>query len=321
VASPIFGQLSDHWGRRPVAVASLLVFALADAGTALSATFPQIILSRILAGLGAAGFTPTLYAYIADRIPVSQRGRVMGITSAGLAASTFLGVPAGLALASISTWRLPFAVVAAASVLSLAVTWRIWQPNAAPSPTTSWNFRFPWEFFPNVSVTLLAYAGFGLFYTYLASYLGQAYHIRGILLAGIMLLFGLGQFIGSILLGRLGDRWGHAVVIRTGLIGQIIALMVIIMQPAVILLTLALMVFSFGGSYMPALKALISQAGGGHGEALAWNNAALYGGMAIGSVLGTQIWPAGMIWIESLAAALFLSSLALTTHLPRNAAH
>ncbi|MCY0881632.1 MAG: MFS transporter, partial [Firmicutes bacterium] len=128
VASPGFGQLSDHWGRRPVALASLACFILADAGTALSTTFSQLLLSRIAAGLGAAGFTPTLYAYIADRVSPSQRGRVMGITSAGLATSTFLGVPAGLALATAWGWRSPFWAVSAAGVLSFAIVWRKWLP-------------------------------------------------------------------------------------------------------------------------------------------------------------------------------------------------
>ncbi|MFR9751340.1 MFS transporter [Nocardia sp. 004] len=68
------GRASDRWGRKPFVIAGLLVCAAGTAGLGLAMTFPWLLASSFLAGLGSGMFTPTQQAAVADIIGPAARG-------------------------------------------------------------------------------------------------------------------------------------------------------------------------------------------------------------------------------------------------------
>jgi len=118
VTTPIYGRLSDIYGRRPVLLASIGIFVGASVLCALSQTMPQLIGARILQGLGAGGLRSVSQAAIADIIPPRERGRYQGYLSSVMAISMVLGPVLGGFFADYLSWHwifwinLPFGAAA-----------------------------------------------------------------------------------------------------------------------------------------------------------------------------------------------------------------
>ena len=77
-ATPIYGKLSDNYGRRALLLPALALFIVASILCALSRTLTQLIVFRALQGLGGAGLMSMAQAAIADVVSPRERGRYQG---------------------------------------------------------------------------------------------------------------------------------------------------------------------------------------------------------------------------------------------------
>jgi MFS family permease len=108
VALPLLGRLSDVYGRRPVLMACLLIFAGGSAITASATTLPAAVIGRTLQGLGGGGLVPVTIALVADMWPVERRGKPLGAVAAVQEFGSIIGPLFGALIVTISTWRLIF---------------------------------------------------------------------------------------------------------------------------------------------------------------------------------------------------------------------
>ncbi len=301
--SPLWGLFADRYPRRLIALLSLGVFQIGDVIAALEPSFVWLLISRSVAAVGAAGFTPALYAYIADTTPLGIRAGAMSVASAGFSSATFLGIPAGLLVANIWSWPAAFWLVFILSIFSWGISWKVWSPirlplnerqvHICPNPELAWNY----------GLTMLAFASFGSIYTYLPLNLTQHHHFSPNELTGFMMTFGLSGLLGTLAAGYLSDRVGHVLLVRWGLVSEIVLLFGLRQHWQGSLLWMNLLLFSMVTSYTPVLKALASSKGA-KGLALSWNNAAMYFGLSAGSWAMSLIWSRGMSAIY-LGAAIF----------------
>jgi DHA1 family tetracycline resistance protein-like MFS transporter len=116
--SPIFGALSDRFGRRPILLVSLTAYAADMLLLAFVQTLPWFLLIRGLAGVFASTFSTTS-AYVADITPPGQRASRFAIIGAAFGVGFVLGPAVGGVLGDIDV-RYPFlagAVLAAANAV------------------------------------------------------------------------------------------------------------------------------------------------------------------------------------------------------------
>src|SRR4051794_12877727 len=101
------GRLSDLFGRKQAYVAGFVVFSLASLGAGFAGDGTQLILWRILRGIGAAFLSATAAALVTDAFPRHQLGLAMGTNTMVAAIGLVLGPVLGGALVAIS-WQWVF---------------------------------------------------------------------------------------------------------------------------------------------------------------------------------------------------------------------
>jgi predicted MFS family arabinose efflux permease len=134
LSSPLYGTLSDWFGRRAVMIAGLAIL-VAGAGLVLTApSFPLVLAAFAFLSVGKASYDPAVLAYLGDAVPYQRRGRIMGLLAMMWPAAWLLGVPAAGFLISAYTWRAPFAIVGLLSVAALVLMLRSPQVGAIVAP-------------------------------------------------------------------------------------------------------------------------------------------------------------------------------------------
>ncbi len=116
VFSPLVGNLSDKFGRRPVLLASLFGFSIDYLMLAFAPTLGWLFIGRIIAGITGASFT-TASAYIADISTKEDRAKNFGMIGAAFGLGFVIGPMLGGVLGNFGP-RVPFMVAAVLCLLN-----------------------------------------------------------------------------------------------------------------------------------------------------------------------------------------------------------
>jgi EmrB/QacA subfamily drug resistance transporter len=105
VSVPLYGKLSDLFGRRKLFIFSIVLFLAGSALSGLAQNMAQLIAFRGIQGLGAGGILPVAITIIGDLFSPRERGRYQGYTGAVFAASSIIGPLLGGYLTDHASWR------------------------------------------------------------------------------------------------------------------------------------------------------------------------------------------------------------------------
>jgi EmrB/QacA subfamily drug resistance transporter len=123
VTVPLYGKLSDIYGRRPFFLLGIALFSAGSIISGLATSMEMLIAGRAIQGLGAGGLIPLAIAAIGDIIPPRQRGKWQGFLGAVFAAASVIGPATGGWLTDNASWRWCFFVNLPLAALALAVVW------------------------------------------------------------------------------------------------------------------------------------------------------------------------------------------------------
>jgi EmrB/QacA subfamily drug resistance transporter len=110
VSVPIYGKLSDIYGRRPFYMLGMVLFLAGSSLSGLSQSMDQLIMFRALQGLGAGAMLPISQAIIGDIFPPSERGKWQGLLMAVFGLATIVGPTTGGWITDNLGWRWVFYV-------------------------------------------------------------------------------------------------------------------------------------------------------------------------------------------------------------------
>ncbi|MCA2212143.1 MFS transporter [Jidongwangia harbinensis] len=117
------GALGDRWGRRPVLLTGLVVFAAASTAAGLATSSGVLLAARLVGGVGAAMIMPVTLAVITSTFPDEERSRAIGVWTGVAGGGGILGMFLSAVLVDLASWRwlfvLPVALVAVAVVMAL----------------------------------------------------------------------------------------------------------------------------------------------------------------------------------------------------------
>jgi EmrB/QacA subfamily drug resistance transporter len=135
ISGPIYGKLSDLFGRRPIILGAVVVFLAGSVLAGLSQTMWQFILFRGVQGLGGGAVFPVALAVVADLYTPAERGKYLGLFGAVFGVSSLVGPAIGGLITDLVSWHWIFFVNVPLGLISLGILWRllpaIRRPDAA----------------------------------------------------------------------------------------------------------------------------------------------------------------------------------------------
>jgi EmrB/QacA subfamily drug resistance transporter len=132
VTTPLYGKVSDLFGRKRIFQFAIVVFLIGSALSGLSGSMYQLIIFRGIQGLGAGGLMSLAMSIMGDVIPPRDRGRYQGLFGAVFGASSVLGPLVGGFLVDSASWRWVFYVNIPIGVVALIVINRVLQLDHNP---------------------------------------------------------------------------------------------------------------------------------------------------------------------------------------------
>ncbi|HEY8393595.1 MAG TPA: MFS transporter [Thermaerobacter sp.] len=140
IGNPLMAKLSDLYGRRPVYMLDIGLFALGSAVVATSPSFPVLLAGRAVQGFAAGGIFPVASATIGETFPPERRGRALGLTGAMFGLAFLLGpVVSGVLLRLGLGWQWLFLINLPLAALVLVMSHRV-LPAVRRAPQA----RFDW---------------------------------------------------------------------------------------------------------------------------------------------------------------------------------
>jgi EmrB/QacA subfamily drug resistance transporter len=122
VSTPLYGKLSDIYGRRAVMLTGIAIFIAGSAACALAPSMTALIFARALQGLGGGGLMSLTQTIIADIVTPKERGRYQGYVGAVFASSSIGGPVLGGVLTEHLHWSLIFWINLPLGLVALAMT-------------------------------------------------------------------------------------------------------------------------------------------------------------------------------------------------------
>lgn len=110
-ASPLFGPLSDHYGRRALMLAGLAISVLTGIILWFVVPFWLVVVVMTLMGLSTVLFVPAQQAFLGDSVPYTRRGRVMAIAEVAWSLAAIIGLPIVGIIVERAGWRAAFVAV------------------------------------------------------------------------------------------------------------------------------------------------------------------------------------------------------------------
>lgn len=215
-------RLADVFSRRAIVSVALAVWSVMTALCGLTQTFAQLLVARVLVGVGEAGCTPPSHSMIADTFPRAERAKALATYALGSPAGLLFGFLIGGWLTSAFGWRIALIAFGVPGLIFAYVIFRnLKEPPRGHSDGLVVDDERPpfWTVFrlllakPSFVHCVLGVSIHGIVYLGVLNWLPSFFvrtHGLGIAEVGVWLAFvlGLSQLAGIYMGGVWGDRFG-----------------------------------------------------------------------------------------------------------------
>jgi len=263
VGAPLMTMATVRMSRNRSLALLMAIFTIGNVVAALAPSFATLLVGRVITSFTHGSFFGIGSVVAAELAGPKGRSKAVAFMFSGLAVSNLVGVPLGTWLGSAAGWRATFAAIAVLGVVTVAaITWLV--PHL-PAPQ---GVRLGTEFkaLGNVQVvlalamTLLGFGGVFAALTYLAPIMTQVAGFGESAMTPILVVLGLGMFIGNWLGGKMADRALMPTVIAS-LAALVVALAAFVVTAHVPVLAVVTVFFLglLGMATIPPLQTVVLQ--------------------------------------------------------------
>jgi len=267
------GALSDALGRRPIVLASLIVFAIATLGCMIAGNIESLWLFRALQGMCAGAPLVVGRAIIRDRFQGPEAQRLMSQVTLIFGLAPAIAPVVGGILLNTLGWRSIFGLLLALTIATLLWSWRS-LPETLPiaarqplHPRALWrNYRSVLarpDFLLLASVPALNFSAFFLYIAVAPAYLVDLLGVSTYGFAWLFIPMISGIMVGALVSGRVAGRLSPAATVETGyafaFAGMLLNLAIVaFVPPGVPWHVLPVFVFSIGSAIiMPSIMLML----------------------------------------------------------------
>ncbi|MFC5649588.1 MDR family MFS transporter [Paenibacillus solisilvae] len=119
VTTPIYGKLSDLFGRKPVFITGIVIFLLGSILCGLATSMIMLVIFRLIQGLGAGAVQPIGVTIVGDMYTMQERAKIQGFFSSVFGISSILGPLAGGLIVQYTHWSWIFWINVPLGILSI----------------------------------------------------------------------------------------------------------------------------------------------------------------------------------------------------------
>ncbi|MFN2104367.1 MAG: MFS transporter [Candidatus Promineifilaceae bacterium] len=319
--SPLFGPLSERYGRRSVLVLGMLIFS---AGALMVVLWPYYwILGAALCATGIAKilYDPAMQAYVGEEVPYQRRGRAIAITEYSWSLALIVGVPIVGLIMQQQGWRSPFLWLGIGGIIAAVLLWRtihsrVEQNKASAKKAAVMNVlrQNPVVIYAALYMILFVAANEMLFIVF-GGWMEDSFGLSLTSLGVATAIIGGAELTGETISGWSVDRYGkRPVIIFFGAVTVLCNMLLPVTSTTLAgaLATLFVLFLSFeitivGG--IPLMTELVPQA---RAVVMSIILAAMFAGRTLGSFLGPIVWnsfgfsAAGIIWAAVAGVAILI---------------
>lgn len=291
LGAPLLAMGVARWDRRRLLVGSLLWYAGLHAAAAWAPGFDSLLVTRSLALLSAAVFTPQAAACIGLLVPQHQRGRAITFVFLGWSIASVLGTPLGAWIGGTWGWRSTMGLMAIVSLLA-ALWLQARMPSGIKPPALSaaaWGRTLlsP-SLMLTLSITMVSAAGQFVCLSYLAPYMSHRFGTGTTGLSTLLLIYGLCGFVGNAVVSRKIDQIGASRAMGWALGSMVLGMACVGIAPNWTFMALAIVPWGLGvfASNSSQQARLVNLAPVLAPASIALNTSAMYAGQALGAGIG-----------------------------------
>ncbi|MFI1360106.1 MFS transporter [Streptomyces sp. NPDC020898] len=328
--------------RKQVLVGLVALFVVGNLVSALAASYPVMLLGRIVAALCHGSFFGIGSLVARGLVAPERTSRAVAVMFAGLTLANVLGVPFGALVGERWGWRAAFWAVTAIGVLALAGIAALvpggageaksttaegrWDPPAPTSVRAQFRAFRSWQVWLTLTATALGYGGmFGAF-TYIAYTFTEVGGFSSGDVAWLLMVYGVGLVVGNMVGGRAADLdRDRALVLSLLGLTVTLALFGLLAGDATASVVLTFLMGVFGFASVPGMITRVTDHAHGAALAASANVSASNLGNALGAWLGGLAITAGLGYTAPLyvGAGLVLTAvvvMAVAAHHARSSA-
>ena len=309
----VHGPLSDRYGRKPVMLVSLIVFALATLACAVAPTIETLIAARAVQALGSSGAIVLARAVVRDLYEGRHAGRQLSLMAMIMGLAPILGPVIGGVLQTAFGWRSNFILILAAGLTAFVAVWLLLPETRRAVATGRLALRDVWESYVAVArnpslrahlgIMTASFAGLFVFISGAPFVLQNLFYLTpfefGIAFAVASVGYLAGTTIAAQIVVRIGIGrtlgWG-ALALTGGGVAMVAATILAPGHVAGIVLPMTLYLMGLGLTQPPALAGAMQPFPDRAGAAsslvgFVQQSVAAIAGAVVGHLLGATAWP------------------------------
>jgi predicted MFS family arabinose efflux permease len=327
--APVFATLTSTMDRRLLLAASLALYAVGHALSAVVPDFSTLLILRVLTVVSAGIFTPQAAACVGLIVRPERRAACIAFIFIGWSVASVAGVPLGSLIGAWVGWRSAFGLMALLSLLALLFVWQT-IPRGLHAERLS--FAAWRDVLTNpvllcvLLVTLASASGQFTLFSYLAPFFKTTLALSPASFAILLALIGAAGVAGNTVASRIVATFGAPIIILTALVGIFAGLVLIGLFPSnFIIAALGGMLWGLGTFSSNSLQQsrLVTLAPALAGASVALNTSTIYLGQAVGAGTGGWLishdvltfipWAGAAFLIIAIAATIIAPKLARST--------